>query len=111
MRDDLVALGIPSNHIVLDYAGFRTLDSVVRAQKVFGLTEFVVISQRFHCLRAVYLAKASGSDAVGYCAQDVGGPTGLRIRLREILARTMAIIDVKVLEREPKFFGSPEPIL
>ncbi len=111
MRDDLVTLGIPSNHIVLDYAGFRTLDSVIRAQKVFGLTAFVVVSQRFHCLRAVYLAKASGVDAIGYCAKDVGGSTGVRIRLREVFARTMAIVDIEVLGREPKFLGDPEAIL
>jgi SanA protein len=111
MHDDLVALGVPSEHITLDYAGFRTYDSVIRAKQVFGLDSFVVVSQRFHCLRAVYLARAAGIDAVGFAAQDVGGATGMRIRLREVLARTQAVVDWNILHREPKFLGEPVAIL
>jgi SanA protein len=111
MHDDLVALGVPSEHITLDYAGFRTYDSVIRAKEVFGLEGFVVVSQRFHCLRAVYLARAAGLNAVGFAAQDVGGATGMRIRLREVLARTQAVVDWNVLHRQPKFLGEPVAIL
>lgn len=105
MMEDLVALGVPEDHIERDFAGFRTLDSVMRAKKVFQLEGFVAVSQEFHCLRAVYLAREAGLDAVGYCAQDVGGATGLKIRLREIAARAQAVLDIRVLDTQPKFLG------
>ena len=110
MRDDLIQLGVPADHISRDYAGFRTLDSVIRAKKVFGLDSFVVVSQRFHCLRAVYLAQAADVDAVGFCAREVGGATGIKIRLREVLARTQAVVDLNILDRQPKFLGQEEVI-
>ncbi|MFC5601063.1 SanA/YdcF family protein [Deinococcus cellulosilyticus] len=107
MRNDLVQRGIPEDHIVLDYAGFRTLDSVVRANRVFGQEAFTVISQKFHNERAVYLARAHGLDAIGFNAQDVGGYGGMRVLLREQFARLAAILDVKVLNTQPKFLGEP----
>lgn len=107
MMEDLVALGVPEDHIQRDFAGFRTLDSVLRASKVFQLDGFVAVSQEFHCLRAVYLAREAGLDAVGYCAQDVGGATGAKIRLREVAARLMAVVDIRVLHKQPKFLGDP----
>lgn len=110
MRNDLVALGIPSKRIVLDYAGFRTLDSVVRADKIFGQKSFTVISQRFHNERAIYLAQAYGLDAIGFNARDVGGYGGIRVLLREQLARVSAVLDVQVLNTQPKFLGDPVPI-
>jgi SanA protein len=110
MRDDLVELGVPADHVFRDYAGFRTLDSVIRAKKVFGLDSFIIVSQRFHCLRAVYLAQAADIDAIGFSAREVGGTIGFKIRLREILARTQAVVDLNVLNRQPKFLG-PEEII
>ena len=106
MMEDLVALGIPEEHIARDFAGFRTLDSVIRAHEVFGLEGFIAVSQEFHCLRAVYLARAIGLDAVGYCAEDVGGATGLKVRPREGAARSMAVLD-RALGTQPKFLGDP----
>ena len=111
MMEDLVALGVPEAHIQRDFAGFRTLDSVIRAKEVFQLDGFVAVSQEFHCLRAVYLAREAGLDAVGYCAQDVGGATGLKIRVREIAARAQAVLDIRVLDTQPKHLGDPVAIL
>lgn len=108
MRRALLAEGVPSSRIVLDYAGFRTLDSVVRAKEVFGLRRFTVISQRFHDLRAVYLARAHGVEAYGYAAADVGGAEGARVRLRELFSRTFALLDVSVFGTRPHFTGPPE---
>lgn len=108
MRRALLAEGVPSSRIVLDYAGFRTLDSVVRAKEVFGLRRFTVISQRFHDLRAVYLARAHGVEAYGYAAGDVGGADGVRVRLRELFSRTFALLDVSVLGSRPHFPGPRE---
>ncbi|MCE2966312.1 MAG: vancomycin high temperature exclusion protein [Phycisphaerales bacterium] len=111
MRDALIALGVPAGDITLDFAGFRTLDSVVRARSVFGQSKFIVVSQQFHCQRAIFLARAHGIDAIGYCAAEPTGAAATRVRLREVLARATAILDVHVLNTGPHFPGPPEPIV
>lgn len=111
MKKALVEVGIPSERIHCDYAGFRTLDSVVRAKKVFQLDRFVVVSQEFHVKRALYIAKEHGIEAYGFPAKDVGGPASMRTRTREELARVKAVLDMKVFKKEPRFLGEPVPIL
>lgn len=106
-RKDLIAAGIPADRIVLDYAGFRTLDSVVRAQKVFGQNELIIISQPFHNERAVFIARNKGIDAVGFNAQDVNLRYGLKVQARELLARAMMMVDLYIINRQPKFLGEP----
>ena len=105
MKLGLVARGVPAGHLFLDYAGFRTLDSVVRARDIFGLAQVTVISQRFHNERAVFLARSKGLDAIAFNAQDVTGAAGLRSTGREWLARTSAVLDVSLLNTQPKFLG------
>ena len=105
MKDALLRLGVPEDRIVIDYAGFSTLDSVVRAKKVFGLAEFCVITQRDHALRAIYIARANGIDVVGFPAKDVSTLRGLRTRFRESLARVRTLLDVHLLGRKPHFLG------
>lgn len=109
MRGDLLSRGIPAARLRRDYAGFRTLDSVVRAQKVFGQSSYIVISQPFHNERAIYLARSRGQDVIGYNAADVGGAGGMRVQLREYLARVAAVLDV-LLGVQPRFLGEPEPL-
>lgn len=106
MRKALLDRSIPDSLIFLDYAGFRTLDSVVRACEVFGQTSYIVVSQRFHNERAVYLAMRHGIDAVGFNARDVRAPAALRVRAREWLARVSACWDV-LTGRGPHFLGEP----
>ncbi len=65
--------GVPEDRVTCDYAGFRTLDSVMRAKEVFGLDAFVVVSQPFHNERAIFLARAKGIDAAGFNAGDGAG--------------------------------------
>jgi SanA protein len=110
MRDALVAAGVPGESITLDYAGFRTLDSVVRAREVFGQSRIVVVSQAFHCERALFIAAQNGIEAAGFVARGPVGADGLRVRAREVLARCAAVIDTVVLGRKPRFSGPPEPI-
>lgn len=109
MRTTLIAAGVDSADITLDFAGFRTLDSVVRARAVFGQERITVISQRFHNERAVYIARRMGIDAVGFNANDVGIAQGLRTQLREKLARTKVFIDL-LLGVEPHFLGPSVPL-
>ncbi|MCY3002817.1 MAG: YdcF family protein, partial [Planctomycetota bacterium] len=105
MKAALVERGVPEERIHCDYAGFRTLDSVVRAELVFGQRSFVIVSQRFHAERAVFLARSRGLEAWGFCAVAVGGGAGLRMRARETVARTAAVLDAHVLGTQPKFLG------
>lgn len=103
-KNELINRGIPSEKIFLDYAGFRTLDSVVRAKKIFGLKELTFISQKFHNERAIYLAEKNGVSAVGYNAKDLTGKYGIKTKVREYFARTKAFIDV-LFGVTPKFLG------
>jgi len=111
MYKDLVKGGIPKDKIYLDFAGFRTLDSIKRAQKIFGLKRYVIISQRFHLERAIFLAKKSGADAIGFEAKSIPNSTAsLKMRIREYFARVKAILDIYILHTTPKFFGKFEKI-
>lgn len=107
MKSALVASGVPADRIHCDYAGFRTLDSVVRMREVFGQSRFIIVSQRFHNERAVFIALARGLDAAGFNAPGVPLGAAPTTYLRESLARMKAVLDVKVLSTEPKFLGPP----
>ena len=104
IQKDLVKAGIPKERIFLDYAGFRTLDSMVRAKEVFGLDSVTVISQEFHNERAIYLAERKNLIAIGFNAKDVSRSQGYKVRFREYLARVKVFIDV-VFNTQPKFYG------
>ncbi len=105
MRDSLVLHGVPADRIVLDYAGFSTLDSVVRAKEVFGQNSFTIISQEFHNARALVQARHYGIDAIAYNAHDVAhrGPW-LKVQCRERLARVKLYLDL-FTGKQPKFLG------
>lgn len=105
MRDSLMAHGVPGSRIILDFAGFRTLDSVVRAKEVFGCDSLTIISQADHCERALYLAKANGIDAVAVAA-PLQAERWVRCRLavREWLARDKMMLDLWS-GKEPHFLG------
>lgn len=107
MREALVELGIPADRIYRDYAGFRTLDSVVRARDVFGLEAPVFVSQRFHNQRALYLARHRGMDATAYEAQQPPLRYSVRTRVREVAARAAAVLDARILNRRPRYLGEP----
>tara|TARA_B100000929_G_scaffold290155_1_gene282836 strand:+ start:20859 stop:21449 length:591 start_codon:yes stop_codon:yes gene_type:complete len=104
MKEDLMNKGIPEEKIYLDYAGFRTLDSVLRAKKVFGQNSFTIISQEFHNERAVFLAKSFQINAIAFNAKDVSINDGLKTQLREKLARSKMILDL-IFNVEPKYLG------
>lgn len=110
MKDAMIEAGVPGDKIVCDYAGLRTLDSVVRAKEIFGVEKVVFISQKFHNERAAYLAKSVGLEAVGLNARAVGGPSAKRNARREKLARVKMWLDVNVLKTDPKFLGQKEKL-
>ncbi len=105
MKQDLINRGIPKNAIYLDYAGFRTLDSVVRSKKIFSQTSITIISQKFHNQRAVFIARHFGIDAVGFNADDIRDSSGLKTRFREVFAKVKAAIDLYITGEKPKYLG------
>lgn len=104
MYESLIELGVPAEAITMDFAGFRTLDSVVRSKKVFQQDKIIIISQEFHNYRALFIAQYYGIDAIAYNAEapDHAHP---RTLLREYLARPKALLDLYILNKKPKFLG------
>jgi len=104
MKADLIAGGVPEEVIFLDYAGFRTLDSVVRVKEIFSQDNFTIISQRFHNERAVYLAQRYGLNSVAFNAKDVDRHHGFKTNFREKFARVKVFIDL-LTNKNPRFLG------
>ena len=112
MHDDLVAKGVPSQYITLDYAGFRTLDSIVRAEQIFDLNDYILVSQKFHLERAIYLAHANKQSVIGYMAKDVQSAYWTKkMEHRELLARAKAFLDIHILRTEPMFYGKKVKVI
>jgi len=111
MYRDLIREGVPARYITRDYAGFRTLDSVVRAGLDFGLKDYIIITQPFHLERALFIAHAKGQKAIGFAAGDIPGTAAAyRMKLREYLARVKALLDLYVLHTTPKYYGGKEMV-
>jgi SanA protein len=106
MRRELVRLGVPDGDVFTDHAGFATLDSVVRARKVFDVHSVVVVTQPFHMPRALWLARRAGLTAYGLEAGSglSYGSKGTEARVREVFARTKALGDV-LTGAQPKYLG------
>ncbi len=105
MRDALVLMGVPDSCITLDYAGFRTLDSMVRCLKVFGRKSVTVISQEFHNERAIFIGNYYDMNVIAFNAQDVPDQFSIKTRIREYFAKFKAVLDLYVFHTEPKFLG------
>ena len=110
MKKALVAKGIPDSIITLDYAGFRTFDSVVRSKKIFNQNKITIITQRFHLFRALFISKYFEIDAVGYVAYNDNKNTITITIAREYLARFLAVLDLYLFNKTPKFLGKKEDI-
>ena len=104
MQADLIARGIPREKIFLDYAGFRTLDSILRCREVFGENKITVISQPFHNQRALFIANRKGIEAIGFNAKDVNRSGGFRTQVREKFARVKMLLDL-AFDKQAKFYG------
>ncbi|MGQ0286173.1 SanA/YdcF family protein [Pasteurellaceae bacterium 22721_9_1] len=107
MRKDLIKMGIEEQFLFPDYAGFRTLDSIIRAKEVFKAEPMLIISQRFHCERALFIANYHNINAICFAADNPDIYT--LVRLREMLARFLMVWEL-LTEKEPHFLGSPEPL-
>lgn len=105
MKKALIERGIPDSLIFLDYAGFRTLDAVIRSKEIFGQKSITIVSQQFHNERAVYISRKKGIDAIAFNAEDVSGAAGFKTRFRELFARVKVFLDLYLTNKQPKFLG------
>jgi vancomycin permeability regulator SanA len=109
MRRYLEARGVPSEAIFMDHAGLDTYSSVWRARNVFGVERVVVVTQRFHLARAMWLSRALGLEAEGRAADRRLYRGMVWLELREIASRTKAVLDVE-LGRAPRHAGPRIPL-
>lgn len=110
MKNALIKLGVPDSAITLDYAGLRTLDSIVRCKKIFGQDKFIIVTQQFHSYRAVFISRFYNINATALAASDISFREAIPVLMREFFARPMALIDLYVLKTEPRFLGERQEL-
>ena len=111
MRDSLVARGVPANAITLDGKGYRTICSVVNANKVYGLKSFTIISQKFHNERAIYQAEHLGLDVEniqGFNAKMPKSRRAFLTTIREYFARVKMFVDLCFTDSEEVYQQNAE---
>ena len=100
MRHDLIERGVPDSIIMMDGQGYRTLLSLRNSKQYFGIHDMIIISQKWHNERSIFLADKMNIKAVGYNADDVHHPRAIWTHIRELLARVKLFIDLYVTHRE-----------
>ncbi len=110
MKKALVGLGVPDSAITLDYAGLRTLDSIVRSKEIFGQDKITIITQSFYSYRALFISRFYKIDALALVTQESENETPLRVYIREYFARTKAVLDLYLLNTAPHHLGEKEPL-
>lgn len=107
MLESLLELGVPSEAITLDYAGLRTLDSIVRCKEIFDQDDIIIVTQKFHAYRAVFIAKHYDITSQAYSA-NYESELYASLFIRELIARSLSVIDLYLLNKSPKYLGEKE---
>jgi SanA protein len=110
MLKALLKKDVPASAITLDYAGLRTLDSIVRCKEIFGQNKFIIITQPFHSYRALFISRYHHINAIAMVAEEPDFEYSFKVRIREYLARTKAVLDLYILKTPPRFLGQKEQI-
>ena len=100
MRHDLIERGVPDSIITMDGQGYRTLLSMRNIKQHFRVNDMIIISQKWHNERSIFLADKMNIKAVGYNADDVRHPRALWTHIRELLARVKLFIDLYITHRK-----------
>lgn len=109
-KEFLLDTGIKESDILLDYAGFRSYDTCMRAKKVFGINRAILVTQEFHLPRVVFLCEFSGIKSVGVSADMREYASMTKNNIREYIAQQVAFYQVFLLDYSPKFLGEEERI-
>lgn len=110
MQRALIKLGVPESAITLDYAGLRTLDSIIRSKEIFGQDHITIITQPFHSYRAIFISDYFNIDAVALVVRETQQEPTVKVYVREYFARAKAILDLYILKTAPRHLGEKEPI-
>ena len=110
MYNALLELGVKKENINLDYAGLRTLDSIIRCKEIFGQDDIIIITQPFHSHRALFISKYYNMRAFALSQTDIPADFSYKVKLREYLARALAVLDLYVFHSQPKYLGEKEYI-
>jgi SanA protein len=108
MKKALMKAGVPDSVITLDEAGLRTLDTIVRCKEVFGQEKVTIVTQPFHCYRALFISRYYGMNAVAVMAQEPILESN--VYFREYFARAKAILDLYVLKTSPQHLNKRESL-
>ncbi len=107
MKQMIIDENIPKEDVFLDHAGFSTYDSIYRAKYVFGVKKMVIVTQRYHLFRALYIAKKLGIEAYGIEAENIPYKAiNIKNEIREVLARDKDLFKT-LFKPKSKFVGEP----
>ncbi|MDR3600788.1 MAG: ElyC/SanA/YdcF family protein [Desulfosporosinus sp.] len=111
MKKFLMARGISDQDIFMDHAGFSTYESLYRARDIFQVKKVIIVTQEYHLMRAVFIARELGLEAYGVASdlQDYG-PVMYQYKAREIAARNKDFLMVKIFKPKPTFLGEVIPV-
>lgn len=110
MREYLSERGIPKENIFMDHAGFSTYETVYRAKAVFCAESAVIVTQKLHLMRALYIARALGLECEGVIAADSTRAVTRSQRIREYPARVKAFLDCYIFKSKPRYLGEEIPV-
>jgi SanA protein len=111
MQKALLKRGVPKKAITLDLAGLRTLDSIIRSKEIFGQEKILIITQPFHSYRALFISDFYHIQAKALGAKEPQNEISLKMKVREYLARTRAVIDLYIFNTAPQHLGKKEPLV
>jgi vancomycin permeability regulator SanA len=110
MKSYLKERGVPGDAVFMDHAGFSTYESMYRARDIFRVHKVIIVTQRYHLLRAVYSARQMGLEAYGVASDLQRYPGIERFELREVLARNKDFLWVNVWRPKPTYLGDSIPV-
>lgn len=111
MKSFLKEKGVLGQDIFMDHAGFSTYESIYRARDIFKVQKVTIVTQKYHLMRAVFIARELGLEAYGVASDRHDyGQVMVKYQMREMVARNKDFLWVKVFKPEPKFLGDAIPV-
>lgn len=109
MKSFAIEKGIPSEAIFMDHAGFSSYESIYRAKEIFGVKKIIIVTQKYHLYRALYIANQLGIEAYGVPSNPRNYIGQTKREIREFLARNKDVFQC-ILKPKPTYLGESIPI-